>query len=107
MYPVFPGAIVCASCERHKYNKVLTFSAGNHVLILAYVGEAPERDSADDAKGARVMDRMIAKLNIEHYRKLLASEVDEAKRQMLGRLLAEEEAKLATMNAPERRKESG
>ena len=41
------------------------------------------------------MDRTVARLNIEHYRKLLASEVDEARRQQIARLLAEEEAKLA------------
>ena len=41
------------------------------------------------------MDRTVAHLNIEHYRKLLANEVDEARRQQIARLLAEEEAKLA------------
>lgn len=43
------------------------------------------------------MDRTIAKLNIEHYRKKLAEETDEAKRQKLLSLLAEEEAKLAAL----------
>ncbi len=43
------------------------------------------------------MDRTVARLNIEHYRKLLAHETDEIKRQTLLRLLEEEEAKL---NAP-------
>jgi hypothetical protein len=41
------------------------------------------------------MDRFVATLNIEHFRQLLASETDEAKRQRLKMLLAEEEAKLA------------
>ena len=41
------------------------------------------------------MDRSVARLNIEHYRRLLATETDEARRQTLLRLLAEEEAKLA------------
>lgn len=41
------------------------------------------------------MDRVVARLNIEHYRRLLATELDEAKRRALQRLLAEEEAKLA------------
>jgi hypothetical protein len=41
------------------------------------------------------MDRSVARLNIEHYRRLLANETDEARRQTLSRLLAEEEAKLA------------
>ena len=40
------------------------------------------------------MDRTIARLNIEHYRRLLAKETDEARRQTILRLLAEEEAKL-------------
>lgn len=49
------------------------------------------------------MDRTVAHLNIEHYRRLLEKETDEARRQMLMRLLAEEEAKLAD-NAPRERK---
>ncbi len=40
------------------------------------------------------MDRTVAHLNNEHYRRLLEQEVDEAKRQTLLHLLAEEEAKL-------------
>lgn len=43
------------------------------------------------------MDKAIACLNIEHYRKLLANEVDETRRHTVRRLLAEEEAKLATL----------
>jgi hypothetical protein len=41
------------------------------------------------------MDKTIADLNIEHYQRLLASELDATKRETIGRLLAEEEAKLA------------
>jgi hypothetical protein len=40
------------------------------------------------------MDRFVARLNIDHYRELLAKETDEAQRQRLVRLIAEEEAKL-------------
>lgn len=40
------------------------------------------------------MDRTVAKLNIEHYKRLLATEIDEQQRRVLLRLLAEEEAKL-------------
>ena len=40
------------------------------------------------------MDGKIARLNIEHFRKRLATETDETTRQILLRLLAEEEAKL-------------
>jgi hypothetical protein len=46
------------------------------------------------------MDSEIARLNIEHYRKLLAEQCDEAKRQTILRLLAEEEAKLAALSRP-------
>jgi hypothetical protein len=41
------------------------------------------------------MDRTVAHLNIEHYRRLLAAETDESKRKVLQKLLTEEEAKLA------------
>ena len=40
------------------------------------------------------MDKTIARLNIEHFQKQLAEETDQAKRQTLRRLLAEEEEKL-------------
>ena len=43
------------------------------------------------------MDKAVARLNIEHYRKLLAKETDQTKRATLGRLLAEEEAKMAAL----------
>jgi hypothetical protein len=43
------------------------------------------------------MDRTVAKLNIAHFRKLLAAETDETKRQTITRLLAEEEAKLEAL----------
>ncbi len=43
------------------------------------------------------MDKAVARLNIEHYHKLLATETDEAKRKTLNLLLAEEEAKLAAL----------
>jgi hypothetical protein len=54
-----------------------------------------------------MMDHTIARLNIEHFRRLLENnEIDETKRQMISRLLDEEEAKLAALNAaaPEKRK---
>jgi len=40
------------------------------------------------------MDAFIAQQNIEHYRKLLATEVNEQKRQTILHLLANEEATL-------------
>jgi hypothetical protein len=50
------------------------------------------------------MDRTIARLNIEHFRRLLAKETDESRRQVLQRLLAEEEAKLAEPGPKERKR---
>ena len=50
------------------------------------------------------MDKMIARLNISHYKIRLVTEQDEAKRQILLRLLAEEEAKLAALDDPPKRK---
>lgn len=47
------------------------------------------------------MDRTVASLNIEHYKRLLATETDESRRQMLLRLLAEEEKKLARATGPD------
>jgi hypothetical protein len=49
------------------------------------------------------MDRTVARLNIEYLRKRLANEPDETKRQMILRLLAEEEAKLAALNSRQMR----
>ena len=43
------------------------------------------------------MDKFVARANIEHYRKKLAQETDDSKRQVLARLLAEEEAKLHSL----------
>jgi hypothetical protein len=52
------------------------------------------------------MDKTVARLNIEHYRKLLANEADETRRQMLARLLAEEEATLAGLENPTRKRKA-
>ena len=48
------------------------------------------------------MDRSVARLNVEHYRRLLARETDAARRQVIMRLLAEEEAILPDSKPPER-----
>jgi hypothetical protein len=52
------------------------------------------------------VDETIARLNIEHYRKLLPHETDEAKRRTLSRLLAEEEEKLAQIMKRQREKKN-
>ena len=49
------------------------------------------------------MERFIAHANVAHLRELLAIEQDEAKRQTLQRLLAEQEAKLASLGEPPKR----
>ena len=53
------------------------------------------------------MDRTVAHLNVEHFRKQLAEARDEAKRRMLLRLLAEEEAKLAALAKAVKKERSG
>jgi hypothetical protein len=48
------------------------------------------------------MDKFVACLYIQDYREKIAAEADEAQRQKLLRLLAEEEAKLAAIEAREK-----
>ena len=43
---------------------------------------------------------LIARLNVEHFRRKLLTEQDEATRRTITRLLAEEEAKLAALTNP-------
>ncbi len=55
-----------------------------------------------------MVDKFIAQLNIAHFREKLATEKDETKRQMLLRLLGEEEAKLAlALDDPPKEKKPG
>ena len=49
------------------------------------------------ASDAVALDTMVARLNIEHYRKRLSEEVDETKRQTLLNLIAEETVKLSAL----------
>jgi hypothetical protein len=61
----------------------------------------------DGMHGYNAMDQriIVARLNIDHYRRLLAVETDESKRRTIGCLLSEEEAKLAALEAsPKERK---
>jgi hypothetical protein len=54
------------------------------------------------------MDRAVARLNIEHFHRLLDVEKDETKRQMIRRLLAEEEAKVKSwVKTSEKKLENG
>jgi hypothetical protein len=45
------------------------------------------------------LDTIVARLNIERFRKIFSDEADETKRHTLGRLIAEERAKLFTLVA--------
>ena len=48
----------------------------------------------------RSMQIYVARLNVEHFRQLIAAETDPKKPDLLRRLLAEEEAKLGRLLAP-------
>jgi len=69
-------------------------------IIQTSVIAAGEHLVVRSLKAADRMDRTVARLNIEHFRSLLAAEADDGKRQMILRLLAEEEAKLAALEDP-------
>jgi hypothetical protein len=60
-------------------------------------------------KGSRLLDtglamRRIIQANIDRFKELLKTEADPMKRVMETRLLAEEEAKLAKLPKPEKKK---
>lgn len=51
------------------------------------------------------LSKAVARLNLEHFRKLLAEETDQTKRQTILRLRADEEVKLnALTDSPNERK---
>jgi hypothetical protein len=52
------------------------------------------------------MDKTVARLNIEHFQKKLATETDATRRQQILRLLAEEEAKLTALESQKKRRRS-
>jgi hypothetical protein len=53
----------------------------------------------------RQMDKFVARHYIHDYREKIAAEADDAQRQELLRLLAEEEAKLAVIEAREKKEQ--
>jgi hypothetical protein len=53
-----------------------------------------------------IIDKIVARLNIERFRNRLAEETDKITRQTLIRLLAEEEAKLVAPMHPPKETES-
>ena len=64
----------------------------------SYRPSGSRHPDAVDVAAAGGIDRTIARLNIEHFRKLLSEDLDEAKREVIRRLLFEEEAKLAALD---------
>jgi len=50
------------------------------------------------------MHEMIARLNIEHFKKLLSEPIDDVKRATVTMLLAEEQKKLAALTAKRKAK---
>jgi hypothetical protein len=47
---------------------------------------------------AVTLNTMVAQFNVEHFRKILARDIEETKRQTLLQLVAEETAKLAALS---------
>jgi glutamate formiminotransferase len=66
-----------------------------HGTLSSLLSLCQTKLSLSEGKQRQAVDKTVADLNIEHFRKLLAIETDPAKRQTIERLLAEEEAKLA------------
>lgn len=64
---------------------------------LWFTSPAPEGQ-----QGVLHVDRTIARLNVEHFRKLLTYEIEGERRQTILCLLAEEEAKLALLDSQPR-----
>jgi hypothetical protein len=88
------------------HNRCLTWPTT--VLPLVFAGgretaRAPVRTFVWSAP----MNRDVAHMNIDHFRKLLATETDQAKCVVLRRLLAEEETKLKAANDFAERKSRG
>ena len=52
-------------------------------------------------RGSRVMDRFVKQENIRHYRRMLENTKDDAERQRIVKLLADEEAR-DSLDAPHR-----
>ena len=58
--------------------------------------------------GIATLDRTVAHLNIEHYKRLLETETDPQRRDLLLRLMAEEEAKIQKgASTPDPKRQTG
>ena len=81
-----------------RYLRTLARSTGP-----GFITAEADRETGDASMKARgVMLRTVARLNIEHFRRLLAVETNATKRETIQRLLAEEEAGLEALTMPPR-----
>ena len=53
------------------------------------------------------MQKFIARSNVEHFKKLIANEIDETKRSLLERMLDEEQARLDGLEVASSEPQSG
>ncbi len=86
------------TARKSQPQQIVIFSRTPGPLIFEILrGKILPWDGGESAMDQRVY---IAQLNIEHYRRKLLTERDEAQRQTINRLLAAEEAKLAELTDP-------
>jgi hypothetical protein len=62
------------------------------------LGKSGKLTMTNLASDAIRLDTMVAQFNVERFRKILAREIEETKRQTLIQLVAEETAKLAALS---------
>lgn len=92
MFAITPKADIASRatyCIAHEQHHVRVMSAYSCYLF------GSQKLPSMPWSGERLMDSLVAHLNIEHYRKALANEFDETKRKTLIRLIGEKELKLA------------
>ena len=97
------------SSNRRETENIFSLPLRTRDPVMAFAGE---RDGSEERLrfpmlSAEVMSvsfpaRTIVELNIKHYRDLLKTETDAAKRRTIADLLAEEEAKFAKLAHPAR-----
>ena len=78
------------NCFEKNFMRDLDPTSSGPVLRLRQMKRSGARDGSGTLEAST-----IARLNIEHYHRLLATEIDESKRQTVMRLLAEEVTKLS------------
>jgi hypothetical protein len=84
-------------------NPLCTERGSRSMICIPRMGTEGVGESCRDmaltnlASDAVTLESMVARLNIEHYRKVLSEEIDQTKRQTLLQLIAEEKAKLSAL----------